>query len=84
VRFVTDPKLAKEVVMADGTKYPVSPTGGSFVVTDSKHVSELERGNHDYFTNAISFGGKGRECPCGRLAWHWDRSCPRCGQPLPE
>jgi hypothetical protein len=83
MRYTTDPKLAREVKMKDGTSYPVSPSG-SFVITDARHLAEMDRGDRETYSNAITFGGKGRECPCGRLAWHWDRSCPRCGQALPE
>jgi hypothetical protein len=83
VRFVTDPRQAREVVMKDGTKYPVSP-GGSFVVTDARHLDEMDRGNHDVYSSAITFGGKGRECPCGFVGWRWQIVCPKCGRLLPE
>ena len=80
MRFITDPRQAREVKMKDGTTYPVG-VGGSFVVTDSRHVSELEHGNRDYYSNAVTFGGAGAECPCGHRSWPWQRECPKCGLP---
>ena len=79
--FTTDPKQAREVKMKDGTVYPVS-VSGSFVVTDARHLEEMNRGNHDVYTNAITFGGTGRECLCGFVGWRWTRVCSKCGQIL--
>ena len=81
MRFVTDPSQAREVKMRDGTTYPVG-VGGSFVVTDARHVSELERGNHDYFTSAVALSaGGGNSCACGFRPWPWQMICPHCGSP---
>ena len=80
-RFVTDPRQAREVKMKDGSVYPVSP-GGSFVITDAKHLDEMSRGNRDVFSPATYTSGKGRPCPCGHVAWAWSHACPRCGQSL--
>ena len=82
MRFVTDPKQAREVKVRDGTTYPVSP-GGSFVVTDAGHLEEMERGNEDYYAKSATFGGRGVLCACGHVAWPWQRECPKCAQPLP-
>ena len=81
MRFVTDPKQAREVKMRDGTTYAVA-AGGSFVVTDARHLDEMARGNGDYYTKAATFGGRGVDCPCGHTCWRWQRSCPKCGSML--
>ena len=81
MRYTTDPKQAREVKMKDGTVYPVSP-GGSFVITDARHLEEMDRGNKGVYSNAITFSGQGRECPCGFVGWRWTRDCPKCGQTL--
>ena len=81
-RFVTDPKQARTVVMKDKTSYPVG-ANGHVVITDAKHVAEMERGNKDYFSSAPGFfGGRGVDCPCGHTCWRWQRSCPKCGSML--
>jgi hypothetical protein len=81
MRFVTDPSQAQTVKMKDGTEYKVGHDG-HVVITAPDHVAEMERGNKDYFTSAVSFGGEGVRCRCRRLAWRWERVCPRCGQVL--
>jgi hypothetical protein len=82
MRFVTDPKQARTVVMKDKTSYPVG-VNGHVVITDAKHVAEMERGNKDYFSSAPGvFGGDHRACRCRRSPWPWERVCPRCGSTL--
>jgi hypothetical protein len=81
MKYVTDPRQAREVKMRDGTTYPVG-AGGSFVITKSEHLDEMDRGDHDYYTAATYTAAKGRDCPCGRVAWGWSDTCARCGQSL--
>ena len=80
MKFVTDPKQAREVRMRDGTRYGVSPSG-SFIVTDVRHLDEMAQGDHDYYASATAFRGRGWECPCSHACWGWQRVCPKCGLP---
>jgi hypothetical protein len=80
MRFVTDPRQARTVVMKDGSRYPVG-SNGSFVITKAEHLTEMDRGNHDVYSSATVFGG-GEPCECRRAPWPWETECPRCGRTL--
>lgn len=80
MRYLVDGQT-REVKMRDGTTYPASPSG-HVVITDPKHLDEMDRGNKDYYANATTFGGDGPVCVCGYVGWPWTRVCPRCAQVL--
>jgi hypothetical protein len=80
MRYVTDPKLAKEVVMRDGTKY--AAPRGRFTITRADHLAEMDSGNKDVYSKPSFTAAKGRECPQGHAGWSWQSVCGRCGETL--
>jgi len=84
-------RSVREVVMADGTSYPVGASG-RVVVTEPSHVEELRRrgpvdgrgstrGDYAAEVKAPPRGSGGWTCACGWDGWEWTRRCGRCGAP---
>lgn len=81
MRYLVDPRRVQKVQMKDGTQYPVG-RDGHVVITRGDHRAEMDRCGEDGAGHATTFGGQGLPCPCGHVAWPWQRECPRCGQVL--